>query len=88
MQNASFQAKLNQQRQAFQFEKEKNSYNDLRKQSLDEYCVKTAAGERKRNDEKARQDAIQKRNDDINQKRQATRKKNQEDKKRRAKDLA
>ena len=40
-----------------------------------------AAGERERNDEKARQDAIQKRNDDINQKRQATRKKNQEDKK-------
>ena len=48
-----------------------------------------AAGEKERNDEKARQDAIQKRNDDINQKRQATRKKNQEDKKkRRAKDLA
>jgi hypothetical protein len=42
MQNASFQAELNQQRQAFQFEKEKNSYNDRRKQSLDEYSVKTA----------------------------------------------
>ena len=42
MQNASFQAELNQQRQAFQFEKERNSYNDRRKQSLDEYSVKTA----------------------------------------------
>ena len=40
--SASFQAELNQQRQVWQFQKEKDEYEDRRKQQLDGYSSKAA----------------------------------------------
>ena len=40
--NASFQAEFNQQRQVWQFQKEKDEYDDRRKQKLDGYSSKAA----------------------------------------------
>jgi hypothetical protein len=40
--NASFQAEFNQQRQVWQFQKEKDAYDDRRRQQLDGYSSKAA----------------------------------------------
>ena len=40
--NASFQAEFNQQRQVWQFQKEKDEYDDRRRQKLDGYSSKAA----------------------------------------------